>query len=73
MVCLGNRYIFIKIKNIKRGGEVVSRWSHKPKVVGSNPTFATKHNKNEQRHTNSITYFLRFFSGLQIRKNEEQG
>ncbi len=31
-------------ENISRGGEVVSRWVHYPKVNGSNPFLAT--NKN---------------------------
>ncbi len=29
-------------KNILRGGAVVARWAHNPKVIGSNPVPATK-------------------------------
>ena len=29
-------------KNIVRGGAVVARWAHNPKVIGSNPVPATK-------------------------------
>ncbi len=29
-------------KNILRGGAVVARWAHNPKVIGSNPVPATQ-------------------------------
>ena len=32
----------LKRNNTLRGGAVVARWAHNPKVVGSNPTPATK-------------------------------
>ena len=31
-----------KIENLLRGGAVVARWAHNPKVVGSSPAPATK-------------------------------
>ena len=34
--------IFRNQNNILRGGAVVARWAHNPKVVGSNPASATK-------------------------------
>ena len=33
---------FVVIENILRGGAVVARWAHNPKVGGSNPPSATK-------------------------------
>ena len=32
----------LRQNNILRGGAVVARWAHNPKVAGSNPTPATK-------------------------------
>jgi hypothetical protein len=35
------------IQKIVRGGAVVARWAHNPKVVGSNPAPATKTDLSE--------------------------
>ena len=32
----------LSLRQILRGGAVVARWAHNPKVVGSNPSPATK-------------------------------
>jgi hypothetical protein len=34
----------LDLKKILRGGAVVARWAHNPKVVGSNPAPATNQN-----------------------------
>jgi hypothetical protein len=38
----------LKLKYPSRGGAVVARRAHNPKVVGSNPTPATKKNKKPE-------------------------
>ncbi len=40
--------IFLKIKNILRGGAVVARWAHNPKVVSSNLAPATRNTKESR-------------------------
>ena len=37
------------VQNILRGGAVVARWAHNPKVVGSNPAPATKKSRSSDR------------------------
>ena len=35
----------LSLRQILRGGAVVARWAHNPKVVGSNPTPATRNKR----------------------------
>lgn len=55
---VGRLLPYICLPNITaRGGEVVSRWAHNPKIVGSNPAPATKSRLY-------VGFFLPFFTDL---------
>ena len=41
-----NKTMSIFALTISRGGAVVARWAHNPKVIGSNPVSATEKRKN---------------------------
>ena len=47
-----------------RDGAGVARWAHNPKVVGSNPTPATR-NKNQAEHLKSLKR-----QGVQLKNKE---
>jgi hypothetical protein len=52
--------IYFLIKS--RGGAVVARWAHNPKVVGSNPTPATKNKKGQRK----LVFFIFHYSELDL-------